>query len=456
MYNADTIAAISTPHGEGGIGIIRISGLQSLQILQNLFRSVPSGGFASHRFYYGTIVNPSSGIVCDEVLTVYMQSPRSFTREDVVEVHCHGGTMILQQILLLILQQGARLADPGEFTKRAFLNGRIDLIQAESIIDLIRAKTESSVMLAQHQRDGSVSALLDGLQQTLRQLLALIEAYIDFPDEDLGAADTSHLSDLYESAYSTVRELADGYREGKIFRDGVSVIIAGKPNVGKSSLLNTLLREKRSIVTSVPGTTRDLIEEVVSLRGLPVKLLDTAGICHTSDLVEQEGIRLAIERIPTADLVIFLLDGSRPFDSDDAAVMDALSGSNVLLVINKSDLPQDMTLPDRLINLTRVSLSTSTGEGVELLKDCITASFFNGKAPDNRDLVLLSKSRHRDALIKVEASLRNFSESLRDNLSPELLSVDIRDALDAVGQITGETTPDDILDLIFGQFCIGK
>jgi tRNA modification GTPase len=385
-----------------------------------------------------------------------MQSPRSFTREDVVEIHCHGGTMIMQQILQLVLDQGARLADPGEFTRRAFLNGRIDLLQAESIIDLIRAKTETSVQLAQLQRDGSVSARLNDLQQSLRQLLALTEAYVDFPDEDLGAVDSTRLHHLLDSALATLSVLVKGCQEGKIIRDGVSVLIAGKPNVGKSSLLNTLLREKRAIVTSIPGTTRDLIEEVVNLRGLPVNLLDTAGICRSDDPVEQEGIRRAMERIPTADLVLFLLDASRPFDDDDGVVAEALADSRVLIVLNKSDLPPLLQLPGHLESLDRVSISTSSGAGIEELKDAVASLFFQGKAADSRDLVVLSRARHRDALLRVETCLSNFSVSIQADSSPELLALDLREALDALGQITGETTPDDILDLIFGQFCIGK
>lgn len=456
MYRADTIAAISTAQGEGGIAIIRVSGPMSLAILTQLFRTVPSGGFSSHRFYYGTIVDPLSGLVSDEVMSVYMRSPRSFTREDLVEIQCHGGTIVVQQILQLVLDQGARLADPGEFTRRAFLNGRIDLVQAESIIDLIRAKTETSVALAQHQRDGAVSERLYAIQQNLRQLLALIEAFVDFPDEDLGESDSTLLLELHSRSLSRVRDLLDGYREGKVLRDGVSVLIAGKPNVGKSSLLNTLLREKRAIVTSIPGTTRDLIEEVVNLCGLPVRLLDTAGICRTDDPVEQEGIRLASERIPTADLVLYLLDSSRPFDSDDAAVADALRGVNTLLVLNKTDLPALLRLPSPLNDLPRMEISTATGEGIEALKDAIAEMFLHGRATDNRDMVMLSRARHRDSLLRVEASLTSFVRSLQSGISHDLLAIDVRDALDALGQITGETTPDDILDLIFGQFCIGK
>lgn len=456
MYRADTIAAISTPQGEGGIGIIRVSGQESLSILQRLFRSIPNGGFQSHRFYYGEILPPDSAAVLDEVMVVYMRSPRSFTREDVVEIQCHGGTIILQQILQLVLDCGARLADPGEFTRRAFLNGRIDLVQAESIIDLIRAKTEASLAMAHSQRDGSLSAKLHDVQGSLRQLLALIEAYVDFPDEDLGDQDNSLLRSTYDLAATKVRQLLAGYQEGKVLREGISVLIAGKPNVGKSSLLNALLKEKRAIVTSIPGTTRDLIEEVVNIRGLPLKLLDTAGICQSDDPVEQEGIRLARERIPSADLVLFLLDSSRPYDSDDAVVYEALQGRNFLLVLNKSDLPAAIDLPDSLISHQNVPVSTFSGDGLEGLKETIANLFLHGRIRDNRDLTLLSKARHRDALQRVEHALLSFNSALQVGVSSELLAIDIREALDAIGQITGETTTDDILDLIFGQFCIGK
>jgi len=456
MYSADTIAAISTPLGEGGIGIIRISGPEALPLLGKIFRPVNSGGFQSHRFYYGEVLNPVSGLVLDEVMAVFMQNPRSFTREDVVEIHCHGGTLIVQQLLDLVLHTGARLAEPGEFTKRAFLNGRIDLVQAESIIDIIRAKTDFSASLAQHQRDGSVSAQLIAIRDDIRQMLALVEAYVDFPEEDLGATDLSRLFVLADAALEQSRFLTQSYVEGKVLRDGVSVIIAGKPNVGKSSLLNTLLREKRAIVTSMPGTTRDLIEEVVNIRGLPVKLLDTAGIRSSADPVEQEGIRLAMARIPAADLALYLLDSSRPFDADDRLVADSLAGSNYILVLNKCDLEGKLEIPADQVAKPCISISTADGSGIDGLKDAVADMFLHGKAEDKRELVMLSRSRHRDALLRVEESLLRFVCALKESAAYELLALDLRDALDAIGEITGETTPDDILDLIFAQFCIGK
>jgi tRNA modification GTPase len=456
MYIEDTIAAVSTPRGEGGIAIIRISGSDSLRILDALYRPSRDGGFDSHRFYYGSVIDPCSHATLDEVMSVYMKAPRTFTREDVVEIHCHGGTLVVQLILSAVLSCGARLAQPGEFTKRAFLNGRVDLVQAEATIDIIRAKTAAAASLAQSHREGFLSSRIVEIRDALRQILALLEAYIDFPDEDLGDANTALVHDLSGTALARARLLLDSYQEGRVLRDGVSVIIAGKPNAGKSSLLNSLLSEKRAIVTSVPGTTRDIIEEIVNIRGLPVTLLDTAGICVSDDPVEQEGIHRARVKIPSADLVIILLDGSRPFDEDDLLSFEAVGSTPHLTVINKSDLPARLVMPESHRPERLHSISTATGEGIESLRDTIAELFLHGKLTDNRDLAFLSDARHRDALQRVADSLSRFIAALAGASSFELLVIDLRDALDALGQITGQTTPDDILDLIFDKFCIGK
>jgi len=456
MYIEDTIAAVSTPRGEGGIAIIRISGSDSLRILDSLYRPSRNGGFDSHRFYYGTIVDPDTDVILDEIMSVYMKAPKTFTREDVVEIHCHGGTLVVQLILAAVLSTGARLAQPGEFTKRAFLNGRVDLVQAEATIDIIRAKTAAAALLAQSHREGFLSARINEIRDDLRHILALLEAYLDFPDEDLGDADTALVKDLSRAALSKSSLLLDSYQEGRVLRDGVSVIIAGKPNAGKSSLLNTMLSEKRAIVTSVPGTTRDIIEEVVNIRGLPVTLLDTAGICVSDDPVEKEGIHRALVRIPTADLVIILLDGSRPFDQDDVLSFEAVGNTPHLTVINKSDLPSRLIIPESFSQEQAHFISTSTGEGIESLRVVIAYLFLHGKLTDNRELAFLSDARHRDALQSVVDSLSRFIASFVDASSFELLTIDLRDALDALGQITGQTTPDDILGLIFDRFCIGK
>lgn len=456
MYIADTIAAISTPLGEGGIGIIRISGPDSRRIVERIFLRTNSGGLLSHRFYYGEIVDPDSRLPLDEGMMVFMRAPRSFTREDVVELHCHGGYLLVEQILSLILAQGARLAAPGEFTRRAFLNGRIDLLQAESVIDVIRGKTDAALALAQHQREGRLSSLIAEARQHLVHVLALLEAYVDFPDDEIGGLHREQLDSRSEAAQLIIDQLLASYDEGRVLRDGVSVLIAGKPNAGKSSLLNTLLREKRAIVTAIPGTTRDMIQEVVNIGGLPVTLIDTAGIRETGDEVEQEGVRRTLEAIPRADLVLFLVDGSRPYDSDDDQICAALEGRRFLLVRNKSDLPEMAVLPDGLSVLTPLVISTKTGAGIESLKDAVCREFLHGRAVDGREFVALSRARHRDALVKCRAVLIQFGESLAAGLPPEIVAVDLREALSALGEVTGETTPDEVLDLVFSQFCVGK
>ena len=456
MYASDTIAAIATALGEGGIGIVRISGADAPVIMKKIFHSVKNGGFKSHRFYYGTIIDPAAASVLDEVMAVCMLKPNSFTREDVVEIHCHGGTLVVQRLLDLVLSCGARLAEPGEFTRRAFLNGRIDLLQAEAVIDIIRAKTDAAAALAQHQREGVLSSRLFSVRDVLRQALALVEAYIDFPDEDLGQENISLLAANVMHARTFVRELIDGYSEGKVLRDGISVVIAGKPNAGKSSLLNRLLAEKRAIVSAIPGTTRDLIEEVVNINGLPVRLLDTAGVCESCDLVEQEGVSLALDRISKADLVIFLLDSSRPFDNNDRIVASAVARSNFMLVMNKSDLPSQLVRPEELSFLPCIELSTVSCDGMNKLKSEITNCFLHGKVTDSREFVAVSRARHFDSLVRAERCLNNFLTGLDRLLVSELLSLELREALSAIGEVTGETTPDDILDLVFSQFCVGK
>lgn len=456
MYLTDTIAAVSTPVGEGGIAVIRISGPDSLQILGTLFKRKNDGGFLSHRFYYGEIISPVTSLAVDEAMCVFMRAPRSFTCEDVAEIQCHGGTLVIEQILALVLSSGARLAEPGEFTRRAFLNGRIDLLQAESVIDVIRGKTEAAVSVARQQSNGSLSAALFEIRGQVRQALAFVEAYIDFPDEDMGTEESSQLFDLLAGAIKCTDSLIASYEEGKVIRDGVSVLIAGKPNVGKSSLLNTLLKEKRAIVTSIPGTTRDLIEEIVNINGLPVRLLDTAGIRISEDLIEREGVKLALERIPVADLVLYVLDSSRPFDSDDKLVAESICDSKALIVFNKSDLPALLVLPVDLLSLPTVSVSTSSGEGIDELKRVISESFLHGKCIDSREFTLLTRARHRDALQGVSLILGSLYRAPEKLSHGELIALDLREALDLLGQVTGETTPDDILDLIFSQFCIGK
>ncbi|MBI1919991.1 MAG: tRNA uridine-5-carboxymethylaminomethyl(34) synthesis GTPase MnmE [Geobacter sp.] len=455
MYLRDTIAAISTPAGEGGIGIVRVSGPDAERIAARIFRK-KEGGFQSHLFYYGAIVEPETGFCLDEAMAVLMHAPRSYTREDVLELHSHGGTLVVQNVLQLALREGARLAEPGEFTRRAFLNGRIDLAQAEAVIDIIRSKTDLALEVAQSQREGSLSHRIGEMKGGLVQLLALLEAHIDFPEEDIEPASRDEISARVAGFTLEIGEMLATYGEGRILREGIAVLIAGRPNVGKSSLLNSLLREKRAIVTSIPGTTRDIIEEVVNIRGIPLRLMDTAGIRETEDLIEQEGVRLTREQIPRADLILFIVDASLPLSDEDLAIYEVIRAKPHVVLLNKSDLLEQpvASFPRDAVTC---SISALTGEGLDALKDQIADMFLHGRIDDARSQVLINNSRHRDALERASIPLQRFSENytLLGGLL-ELLAADLREAVNALGEITGETSTDDLLDLIFSQFCIGK
>ncbi len=414
MHPDDTIAAIATPPGCGGIGIVRVSGPQAETIGRSIFSGLSGGGFESHRLYYGKFLDPGDATLIDEGMAVLMRAPRSYTRENVLELHSHGGYLVLRSILQAAVSAGARLAVPGEFTRRAFLNGRIDLSQAESVIDIINSRTEASLALAQRQREGLLGRELERLRDFLVEALAVLEAHIDFPEEGIDPASQKMIHERISSAASLATSLADSFRYGKVLRDGVSVLLAGKPNVGKSSLLNALACEERAIVSHIPGTTRDMIEEIVTVGGIPVRIVDAAGIrCHHGDEIEKEGIRRTLNRLAEADLVLYLADGSRPLDDDDMEILSALSARSFITFMH--DAPQ--------------------------LSD---------------DIVAISNVRHRDVLLRIISSLASFDQNFQKDLPPDLLSVDLRDALAAVGEITGATTPDAVLDLIFSTFCIGK
>jgi tRNA modification GTPase len=455
MYIHDTIAAVSTPPGNGGIGIIRVSGDDAAAVGDTIFKPVYNGGLVSHRFSFGTICDRATGEVVDEAMAVYMCAPRSYTREDVLELHCHGGWLVVERVLALVLSCGVRLADQGEFTRRAFLNGRIDLIQAEAVMDIIASKSESALQLAQKQREGALSKRINDVRLCLLRALALVEAYIDFPDDDLGETDVAAILVSVGEAQNMIAGLLSTFEEGRVMRDGVSVLIVGKPNAGKSSLLNRLLNENRAIVTHIPGTTRDIIEETVNFDGLSVRLLDTAGIRHTDDLVEQEGISRALEKIPQADLVLAVFDASSEFSQEDQLILDALAGRRTVAVLNKTDLQQRFLLPnvDRFAAIVRII--ALSGDGIDLLKQTVCKQFLHSGTTDSRELVALSRARHRDALVSAELCLCQFYSGLSDR-NLELLALDLREALQAVGSVTGQTATDEVLDLIFSSFCIGK
>ncbi|WP_457575195.1 tRNA uridine-5-carboxymethylaminomethyl(34) synthesis GTPase MnmE [Desulfomarina sp.] len=456
----DTIAAISTPPGAGGIGIIRMSGNRSLDILKMIF--VPAGSpgvLVSHHMYYGHIRRENDGKILDEVLAVFMASPRTYTREDVVEIHCHGSYLVLQNVLELLLDQGVRLAEPGEFTKRAFLNGRIDLTRAEAVIDVLAAKTRKGVDLAQEQLSGALYDKIEPVRKGLLNMRAIIEVAIDFPDEDV---DIVREYDLQERIVNEVEKpisyLLKQAEQGRVYRDGITVVIAGLPNVGKSSLLNTILQEKRALVTEIPGTTRDSIEEYVDIRGLPVRLIDTAGIREEAgEVVEELGIRRAKELINMADLVLFMVDGSRPLEDGDVALYQSVCHKPILIVINKIDIAgsDDVDLRKLSGDCRSVSVSAREQYNIDLLKDQIFQIITTG-TDQWEEGGCAPNLRHKLALGKALDACRRAVKTLSGGLTIDLIAVDLQDCLDHLGDIVGTTTTEDILDVIFEQFCLGK
>ncbi len=455
----ETIAAIATPEGKGGIGIIRVSGPQAEKICRALFR--PKKGNASletHHLYHGEIVSPETETVLDEVLAVLMKAPRSYTGEDTLEIHCHGGPFILRSVLGAVIQTGARPAEPGEFTKRAFLNNRLDLSQAEAVMELIEAKTPRGLELALSHLGGDLSAKTQSLRTSLIEILAHLETSIDFGEDDAEPLNTEELTKKIGHVIDDIQDILSTYSEGKIHREGVTAVITGKPNVGKSSLLNRLLGEKRVIVTTEPGTTRDFIEETVFLQGLPVTFVDTAGIRDTKEEIESEGIALVWEKAEAADVVIILLDGSEDLTKEDREIIDRNRGRNIALVVNKSDLPQKITtesLRETIPEAEPLWISAKYDEGIPEMKEKIHSLVLNesgGNSPD----IIVTDLRHKRALEEALENCIAAGEGISGGFSPELPSLEIKEALDHLGEILGETTTEEILDSIFSRFCIGK
>ena len=451
----DTIVAPATPPGEGGIAVIRLSGSDAETLLQRIFRPTATiSQFTSHQLYHGRIVD-SQGSAIDEVLAVVMRAPRSFTREDVVEVHCHGGPLLVGRILDLLIDQGARLARPGEFTLRAFLNGRLDLARAEAVIDLIHARSVAAGNLALRQLDGEVSRAIYGLRDSLVGMLAEVEAWIDFPEEDLGVSGLRHLQQQAVGIGARIDALLAGFAVGRALREGLSLLIVGPPNVGKSSLLNVLLGENRAIVTDLPGTTRDTIEEPLVLGGFPLRVVDTAGIRESSDPVEAEGVRRTRAKVAGADLILLVIDGSHPVGSGDQDALALCFGRPTLLVVNKADIGT-LELPPAWQELLRVTVSTHTGLGLEQLRESVIELVRGSGGGNGDDGVLVSDRRHREALVRCHGFLDRFREGIGAAREPEFLALELREGLAALGEITGETTPDQVLEQIFSRFCIGK
>ena len=456
----ETIAAISTPYGESGIGVVRMSGSSAESIARKLFRpKTDQSYFISHHFHYGEIIDTQSGKVVDEVLIVLMKSPKTYTKEDIVEIHCHGGYFILQKVLELILVHGARMAHPGEFTKRAFLNGRIDLTQAEAVIDMINAKTMVGLEIANQQLKGWLFREMAQLKTRLVQDLALIEAHIDFPEEEIEPTPFIEIEREIERRVQKLQEWIASYEEGKIFREGISCAIIGKTNVGKSSLLNALLKEERAIVTAIPGTTRDVIEEVMNIYGIPVRVIDTAGLRKAKDSIEQEGVRRAKERLVGSDFILLMLDGSRAIDEDDEEIFEEVNGKKKVVVLNKNDLPQKISIEEvknRFVEDPIVSVSALKGDGIDDLKKTICARLVQREVRATQEHLIVANIRHKNALVQIRDNLSNAVKGMEEGISLEFVAFEIRAALEALGEMVGETTSEEVLSRIFEQFCIGK
>lgn len=455
----DTIAAVATAYGEGGIGIIRISGEEALPILQEIFEfHGDTDTFISRRMTYGKIIDKEKNQIIDEVLAVYMKGPKTYTAEDVVEINCHGSMVSLRKTLALVLRKGARLAEPGEFTKRAFLNGRLDLSQAEAVIDMIRAKTDKSFDVAVSQLEGRLSLKVEEIRQKLLDLLVDITVNIDYPDEDIEEMTYEKLEESIIETQDMIEKLLATSSTGKMIREGIKIAIVGKPNVGKSSLMNGLLKETRAIVTDIPGTTRDTIEEVLSIRNIPVYLVDTAGIRETSDKVEKMGIEKSKEAFNQADFILFLLDGSRPLEEEDLQIMEFLKERKSLVLINKRDLGEAISIEKISAKLPAsqvIEASLLKGQGITEIEDAVEDLVYGGEIVQ-KESMMVNNVRHIELLQQAVKSLTDALHMSERREALDFIEVDVKNAYERLGEIIGETVSDDIINEVFARFCLGK
>ncbi|NBI29189.1 tRNA uridine-5-carboxymethylaminomethyl(34) synthesis GTPase MnmE [Chengkuizengella marina] len=455
---SDTIAAISTPLGEGGIAMIRISGPDAVSIVDTIFYAKQKcSEMKTHTVQYGFIKESDTGLKVDEVLVTVMLAPRSFTKENVVEISCHGGLIAVKKTLELLLQNGARLAEPGEFTKRAFLNGRIDLTQAEAVIDLIRSKSDRAYSVAMKQVEGTLSDKIVNLRNLIIELMAHIEVNIDYPEHDVEELTYAFISDKCNQAIQIIDELLKNANQGKILREGIVTAIIGRPNVGKSSLLNLLARENKAIVTDIPGTTRDVIEEYVTVGGVPLKLLDTAGLRETSDVVEKIGVERSKESLKEAELVLFVVNQNEPIHVDEMKLFQEIKNKQVILVLNKTDLPSKIDL-NQLKNQFNeeqiVQMSIKNEQGQSELEKVIANMFFDGRI-ESTDSSYVSNVRHIHLLNKAKRSLEEALKGTYD-IPIDMLQIDIRNAWEDLGEVIGDSVSESLIDQIFSQFCLGK
>ena len=458
----DTIAAISTPMGEGAIAIVRLSGSEAISIADLIFRSPSAKSLVekeSHTIHYGHLIEPKTGEVVEEVMLSLMKGPKTFTREDVVEINCHGGMVTVNRVLQLALRHGARLAEPGEFTKRAFLNGRIDLSQAEAVMDLIRAKTDRAMNVALGQMDGKLSRLIASLRQALLETLAQVEVNIDYPEyDDVEEMTLPMIIEKSTWVKQEIEGLLQTSTQGKILREGLSTVIVGRPNVGKSSLLNSLVQENKAIVTDVAGTTRDIIEEYVNVRGVPLKLVDTAGIRETEDIVERIGVERSRQVLKQADLILLVLNHSDELTAEDERLFEAIDGMDFIVVINKTDLEKKINT-ERVQQLAGnrkiVTTSLLQEEGVNQLEEAIASLFFEGSL-ESGDMTYVSNARHIALLHQAKQTIEDAIDAAHAAVPIDMIQIDVTRTWEILGEITGDTVEESLIDQLFSQFCLGK
>lgn len=456
----DTIVGISTAPGSGGIGIIRLTGYEAITIADKVFNGMKDKSLQelkSHTIHYGHIYNEANEVV-DEVLVMLMKAPHTYTKEDVVEINCHGGIIVLQKMLELLLRKGARLAEPGEFTKRAFLNGRIDLSQAEAVIDIINSKTDLALKTSVNQLEGSINKKVKEIRGQLLETIAHIEASIDYPEYDMEQLTAKKVRTNTQEIKNHIQMLLDTADTGRIIKEGIRTVIIGKPNVGKSSLMNALLKEQRAIVTEIPGTTRDILEEYVNIGGIPLRIVDTAGIRETEDRVEKIGVKRSKEQVESSELIIFVLDISRPISEEDYAIMELIKDKKAIIVLNKKDLQKNLDIePVRQLVPKGVFVEISAKEerGLDDFEAILKDMFMLGNINVNEN-TYITNVRHKDALVKAVDSLNNVIESINAGMPEDCFAIDLKACYEYLGEVTGDSVSESIIDQIFSQFCLGK
>lgn len=456
----DTITSISTPMGEGAIGIVRLSGPQAVEIADKLYKGKHLlNDVPSHTINYGHIIDPESKEVIEEVMVSVLRAPKTFTREDIIEINCHGGILTINRVLELTMTYGARMAEPGEFTKRAFLNGRIDLSQAEAVMDFIRSKTDRASKVAMNQIEGRLSDLIKKQRQSILEILAQVEVNIDYPEyDDVEDVTTEFLLEQSKEIKQEINRLLDTGAQGKIMREGLSTVIVGKPNVGKSSMLNNLIQDNKAIVTEVAGTTRDVLEEYVNVRGVPLRLVDTAGIRETEDIVEKIGVERSRKALSQADLILFVLNNNEALTQEDYTLYEVVKNEDVIVIVNKMDLEQNIDInevKDMIGDTPLIQTSMLKQEGIDELEIQIRDLFFGGEV-QNQDMTYVSNSRHISLLKQARQTIQDAIDAAESGVPMDMVQIDLTRTWEILGEIIGETASDELIDQLFSQFCLGK